>query len=415
MNLKDKLRSMQRHHNHSEKRHKHMHEFDVAEIAEQLGGEIVRFAGGHFIRINHSLSGTAAQGMRSVTNLAKIPGKSIAILAKNKVPASFSFRDAVFIDTETTGLAGGSGTYAFLVGIGYFSEENFVVEQLFMPELSHEASLLKYLDSRLANRTGLVSFNGKSYDIPLLTTRFIQNRIRSLLDLQPNFDVLHAARRIWKNDFGDCTLLTLENRLLGIERSGDVPGAEIPGIYMEYLKSKKPDNLINVIYHNRMDILSMAGIIQCLFELMHPQPGSRTEPVSREKRMASLLEATDEMASAIARYERLLKMGSLSPDDKLDALFTLSMIYKKRRNWEKAEKCWLQMINEVKFSILAAIELAKYYEHKKKDYQAAQNLVDRCLSIIDLRAMLATANQRELKDALIRRRDRLIKKMARIQ
>ncbi len=410
MNIKDKLRLLHNVPVRSHIKSGQQHSVDIPRIAGELGGEVTHFAGGTFIRIlkNHTLA--QKHGLCGLTGVREIPGKSIAILAKNKVSPDFSFKKALFIDTETTGLAGGSGTYAFLVGIGYFAENVFTTEQLFLPELCSELSLLSYLEAKLAKHSGLVSFNGKSYDIPLLTTRFIQNRVRSLIDLQPNFDVLHAARRVWKNDFGNCTLLTLEEKLLQIERKGDVPGEEIPQIYIDYLRSKKTGAVARVAYHNRMDILSMAAVIQQLYNLLiDPQKRPVVSP-AQEQRLASLLQMTNEIDAAAFRYENLLKNPHLTTDEKIDTLHSLALLHKKHKNRESAEKCWLQIIEHLRFSIPAAIELAKYYEHKMKNIPAALELTQRCLSVLNLREKMGHSCDEDFTQALTNRLLRLQKK-----
>ncbi|KAA3612630.1 MAG: hypothetical protein DWQ05_18435 [Calditrichaeota bacterium] len=413
MNTKEKLRQL-----HKSVQKKPVTKFvnnpvDYERTALELGGEVINLENGRFIRIIKKQKLSENYGTIKLNGVEKIPGATITILSKKKVDGHFSFHSALFIDTETTGLSGGSGTYAFLVGLGYFSDQHFVVEQLFMPGLNDEVSVLSYLENKLAEHSGLVSFNGKSYDIPLLTARFIQNRIRPSIDLHQNFDVLHASRRIWKNDFGDCTLITLENKLLNLARQGDVPGEEIPQIFMDYLQTNNTKQLKKVIYHNQMDIISMAAIIQILHQAIKQPEKSRMAVQPQEKRVAQLFKDNNEINPAIDRYKILIDSENISQEDKSDLLFDLGLLYKKTKRFQESEKVWLRQINEVEFSIRTAIELAKYYEHKEKNFLRASEFTNRSLDVLKIRQELGAVINPELHRALFKRRERLLKKIAR--
>ncbi|MCA9732815.1 MAG: ribonuclease H-like domain-containing protein [Deferribacteres bacterium] len=377
------------------------------QIAAALEGELLHTEKGSIIRVTSKVGYSEKMQDATLHETRKIKGQSAAILSKKKVDHGFSFESALFIDTETTGLSGSSGTYAFLVGIGYFKENNFCVEQLFMPGLGHESALLSYLEGLISNSTGIVTFNGKSYDIPLLTARFIQNRMRPTIDLLQHFDVLHAARRIWKNDFGNCSLINLEQNLLQIHREGDIPGEEIPAIYRDYLRSFETDQLSKVIYHNKMDIITMAtliGVLNATIDEHHPQFPLQNH---LSMRVVNLFQSTNESQKAIERIQALLEQDQLNKQEKSEHYYNLGMLHKRAQNWESAEKSWLASLNEGLFSIPPAIELAKYYEHKVKDLKKALNLTTRCMEFITIRSELGKKFDEELVFGLKKRKSRL--------
>lgn len=415
MNIKEKLRIL---HKTPEKLHTEsqaMHGPDYKYIANQLGGCLIESTHGDIIRIIKRVTFNEIAESAILQQVRDIPGKNAAILSKNKVEDNFSFRSALFIDTETTGLTGSSGTYAFLVGVGYFQLNEFVVELLFMPGLGDEQALLVYLENLLSERTGIVSYNGKSYDIPLLTARFIQNRMRPTIDLLQHFDVLHAARRIWKNDFGNCTLITLERNLLHIERDGDIPGDEIPEIYKTYLRTFETSQLKKVIYHNQMDIVSMAALIgilnQNLCELNNPPELSGQNHT--ETRIVNLLQSTNEAEQAITRMQIILEQKAVTDFERAEIRFNLGMLHKRRNEWLLAEKHWLELIEQLPFAIPPAIELAKYYEHRLKNYQKALELTNRCLDFIQVRVELGKNFEEDYVLALQKRKMRIEKKISR--
>ncbi|MFQ5630339.1 MAG: ribonuclease H-like domain-containing protein, partial [bacterium] len=233
---------------------------DVEALAAMLGGEVVENEFGSFILFRHTIPLTRRHGQIELSNFEAITGKTVSILSKKSVTEAFDLANAIYIDTETTGLAGGTGTYVFLIGAGYIKKDAFIIEQLFLPRLADEQAMLEYLNSLTAGRKGIVSFNGKSFDIPLILTRFIANRMNPLIDSHEHLDLLHAARRIWKNDFGNCRLGTLEASLMGFERFEDIPGEEIPYMYMEFLRYGKTERLTPVLSHNKLDIASLLAL-----------------------------------------------------------------------------------------------------------------------------------------------------------
>ena len=166
----------------------------------------------------------------------------------------------VFLDTETTGLAGGTGTCAFLIGIGTVEGMQFVVRQFFLRDYPEEKAVLRALAEVLESSDGLVTYNGKTFDVPLLETRYALARLKSPFARLLHLDALHPARRLWKLRLESCRLTDLESAVLGIGREGDVPGSEIPGIYFDYLRTGDARGLQPVFYHNALDIMTLAAL-----------------------------------------------------------------------------------------------------------------------------------------------------------
>ena len=173
----------------------------------------------------------------------------------------FELAQALFIDTETTGLAGGTGTYAFLIGCGWLEDGALRVEQYFMRDHADEPAMMAHLARLISRFDWTVSFNGKSFDLPLLRTRFIMNRTRTALDALGALDLLHAARRLWRHQLPRRDLGTLEREILGVQRELDVPSHEIPDIYFRYLRTGDASELVPVMAHNRQDMVSMAALL----------------------------------------------------------------------------------------------------------------------------------------------------------
>ena len=189
------------------------------------------------------------------------PVEMVAAWARDERIASTQSEAFAFLDTETTGLAAGSGTYAFLVGVGRFENDGFHLAQFFLRDPIEEPALLAALEEFLAPAKSMVTFNGKAFDIPILEARYITNAAPSPLNELAHIDMLHLARRIWKNRLPSRTLVYLEQHILRETRSeDDVPGWMIPGLYLDYIRSGDARPLKGVFYHNAMDILSMAAL-----------------------------------------------------------------------------------------------------------------------------------------------------------
>src|SRR5258708_7644427 len=188
-----------------------------------------------------------------------------AAFTQDRRLAGIDPRRCLFLDTETTGLNAGSGTLVFLTGVGMFTEDGFEVRQYFLRDPGEERAMLHALHELMTSYDALVTFNGRSFDMPMLSARFTVNRQPLRADRWPNLDLLHPARRLWKRRLESCRLASLEDSILGVRRTGqDVPGFLIPQLYYEYLQNGDARQMRRVIYHNLFDVLSMVTLATVL-------------------------------------------------------------------------------------------------------------------------------------------------------
>lgn len=291
----------------------------------------------------------------------------------------FDLQQALFLDTETTGLAGGTGTYAFLVGLGFFTPVHFVVRQLLMRDYNEEHALLYLLDQTLQEKSTVISFNGKTFDLPLLQTRFAISRLGlEGASGKRHVDLLHMSRRLWKRKLASCSLGSLETHILGVQRSDDIPGAEIPGRYFEFLQTGDGLLLQNIVEHNVLDILSMATLLYRLQTAAELSPEECDCPCEAES-LAQLTLAARNPRLAL-RY--LEAAGQLADDDQqyLRVLSQAAAVLKRLGEHEKAVLLWQKILKYSPEDLDASEELAKYYEHRKKDLDSARQITRRALA-----------------------------------
>jgi uncharacterized protein YprB with RNaseH-like and TPR domain len=184
----------------------------------------------------------------------------LALLALDPSLSGLDPRRALFLDTETTGLSKGAGTVAFLVGLARWKGPSLELEQLLLADFASEAAMLEHLKRRLDEASFVVSFNGKSFDLPLLRGRAVMARVGALPE-RPHLDLLHVARRIHGGRLGSTTLRALEEQVLGMTRVGDVAGEEVAACYFQWLRSSEPGELLPVVRHNALDVLSMVALV----------------------------------------------------------------------------------------------------------------------------------------------------------
>jgi len=279
-----------------------------------------------------------------------------------------------FLDTETSGLAGGTGTYAFLVGVGRFEGEAFRLAQFFMRDPSEEAALLEGLMDFLAPCAALVTFNGKAFDAPLLVTRYALHSIPVPFKEFIHLDLLPLARRLWRDRLPSRALKYLEENVLGAPRSTDeVPGYEIPYIYFDYLRTGDASPLKGVFYHNAMDIVALAALMNHMASILHAPFGGQVQHGLDYIALAKLYEDLDHQEEAARLYERGLQAG-VDEADFGAAVKRLSALQRRLGDLESAAALWQEAAAEG--HIYAHIELAKYFEHHRCDYTEALRWIE---------------------------------------
>jgi hypothetical protein len=275
----------------------------------------------------------------------------------------------VYLDTETTGLAGGTGTCAFLIGIGTLEGTQFVVRQFFLRDYPEEKAVLHALAEILDSFEGLVTYNGKTFDVPLLETRYALARLKSPFTRLLHLDALHPSRRLWRLRLETCKLTDLESAVLGIEREGDVAGSEIPGIYFDYLRSGDARGLQPVFYHNALDIMTLAAVT---VELARAMGDATTldSPVDLFS-LSRMFEFAGSREQSMETCQRALS-GGLPEEIEARALHQLGLQYKRQRKHELAVETWLELTRRASPLALEAFEeLAIHYEHHQRDPQGA--------------------------------------------
>ena len=294
---------------------------------------------------------------------------------REKLPEGLTCRDILFLDTETTGLSGSAGTLAFQVGIGYFTEEDFVVEQYLIRHYGQEAAMLKSLSTRLRRFRMLCTFNGATFDVPLLQSRYVMNRLDS--DVFPDFhaDVLYPARRLWKMRLKDCSLGHLENALLGIEREDDLPGALVPGVYFQYLKDGNFAPLQKILEHNQQDIVSLARLyFHLLNQIAHP------EQMAHPRDLLSLARSQSKSGEG----EKSLDNYRLLCDTPLRAQgwYALAVNAKRNGHYDEAIQDLEEMLQSGQNQVVALEALAKLWEHQKRDCVRAMDYTRQALLLL---------------------------------
>lgn len=287
----------------------------------------------------------------------------------------------VFLDTETSGLAGGTGTFAFLVGVGRYTPTGFHLAQFFMRDPIEEPALLLALEEFLAPCRTVVSFNGKAFDVPLLDTRYILQGWKSPFKDFSHIDLLHLARRLWRDRLPSRTLANLEVQILHASRTDEeIPGWMIPQIYFDYLRDGDARPLLRVFYHNAMDVVSLAALLNhtsLLLETPFSLPENENIDLAAIGRLMEDLGHTDR---AFKCYERCLQ-ANLPEDIFNDTLQRLSILHKRNNNYAEAIPLWEQAV--VRNQIYAYEELAKYYEHHALDLEKARKWTLEALTYLE--------------------------------
>ena len=285
--------------------------------------------------------------------------------------SQLDLRHAVFLDTETTGLAGGTGTYAFLVGLGYFEGNLFRLFQFFMRDYSEESAMLHHIAEVMSRLAGIVSFNGRAFDLPLLETRFVLSRLQPDLLKAPHLDLLFPARRIWRARLASCALSSLEQGVLGLSRDGrDVPGYLIPDMYFRYLQTRNAAEIHRVFYHNAQDILSLVALASHVCSFFHAPDSLASADGLDLLSIGKLYERRGLVSESEQTYRHALRRP-LPPTTRDAIIQQLSFLYKRLGRWHEAVELWETLRSSGQGSIEPHVELAKYYEHHARDYDQA--------------------------------------------
>jgi uncharacterized protein YprB with RNaseH-like and TPR domain len=368
-------------------------------VEEYLSGAEVETPHGRHFETERLYERHKRHGSLGIGDLHDLPENLLDAISANEVPR-FPCTRWAFLDTETTGLAGGSGTYAFLIGVGRITAEGFRLRQFFMRELGEEASLLHSLAEHLSQFDVLITYNGKAYDQPLLETRYRMSRARVPFSRMHHMDLLFGARRLWKLRFDSCRLVELETQILGVEREGDLPGELIPYVYFEYLRTKEAGKIVPILHHNATDIVTLACLTAIVpWAFQSPEDA----PISHGAEMVGLgrwLRAADRCDHALVLFRRAIKKG-LRDELLFRTMWDVALLEKKLGRLDAALAQLSELANCRNVYQPAALEeLAKHYEHREKNYAMALEFT-------------LTALQLQDSDSLLNRRSRLERRLAR--
>ena len=301
--------------------------------------------------------------------LSSFPLSLISQWANDPAIEKFNLSKFAFLDTETSGLSGGTGTYAFLVGIARFIDDHFVLKQFFMRDPAEEPALLEGIAHFIAPCESLVTFNGKSFDAPLLKTRYTLHATPCPFSDFSHLDLLPLARRLWRDRLESRALKYLEEHVLGLKRSSEeVPGYEIPWLYFDYLRTGDARPLVGVFYHNAMDVVAMAALLAHMNDMLQNPYEGKVQHGLDFIALGKLFEDLGHWDEAARLFERGLESQINEADFGL-AVKRLSILQKKRGDVGEAIRLWESAAE--RGHLYAFIELAKHYEHKVRDARSA--------------------------------------------
>ena len=344
-------------------------------VERTLGGEWRDDGGGRCFVVERRYESSTAYGHDTVGALSQrlAAAADEAPLMTGGAPARLPF---VFFDLETTGLSGGAGTHAFLVGCGWCEPDgSFVTRQFMLTRFADERLLLAAVSAELARAGAIVSFNGKSFDAPVLETRYLFHRLQWPGGRLPHLDVLHPARRFWRDEqeSSSCSLAALERQVLGARRVADVPGFEIPARYFQFIRSGDPRPLAAVLEHNRLDLLSLAGLTARLLQLVRCGPEA-----ARNARETLALGRVYARAGLDGRardaFERAAARASNGPI-RIEALRALALAWRRIRQYDEAASCWRALLDgscPPHIAREATEALAIHHEHRVRDLATAK-------------------------------------------
>jgi uncharacterized protein YprB with RNaseH-like and TPR domain len=373
-------------------------------LEELVEGMRVENERGEFFLVETSVHLDVRQGDVPLSRLHTLQPSTVGVLTAEPELDGFDLRQAVFLDTETTGLAGGAGTAAFLIGAGWVDGERFRVRQYFMRDYHEEGALLHALDAELARFGRLVTFNGKMFDVPLLDARFRLNRGRFPLAEALHLDLLHPARRLWKARLESCRLQSLEAELMGLRREGDIPGEEIPRVYFDWVRRRDARMLARVFDHNRQDIVSLAALAVLACQWVEE---GRAEDPRDVYSLARVLERARLYERSEAEYRRALALGPGALRG--PTLLRLAWRAKRAGEHQRAAGLWAEAGEAGEPE--GWRELAMHHEHRTRHLDAALAAAERGLRLVengrDVRSW-------HLAEGFRRRRDRLLRKQVRL-
>jgi uncharacterized protein YprB with RNaseH-like and TPR domain len=419
---------------------------EVAERAQQLGDPdaVSRIVGGEVFRNEYGEHVLVRRWYAEPESFSPKP-QALRLLAPEAAEELSDPEQWLFLDTETTGLAGGTGTYAFLVGVAWWDAGGLQVEQYFMRDFGEEHSLLLALAGRLAVKHVLVTFNGKTFDWPLLETRYRMTRAIETPALRAHLDLLHPARQLWRMRLPSVRLTELEKHVLGWDRGPDLWSQMIPQLYFDYLRGGAAEPLADVFRHNQHDLRGLAALAGKTLALLGEPEAAEGEALDLFG-LSRLLRRRGEVKPARQIYERAIQAGLPGELDRA-ARRELARLAKRERDFDRATELWNEIVGAdlrvrpetgqtnwsapttgavgarhvvplpnddgIDGALEAYEQLAIYYEHQAKEPERAASLTREALAALDQASRNGTLPPpvcRKLRGRLEHRLERLVRR-----
>ncbi|WP_409346915.1 ribonuclease H-like domain-containing protein [Paenibacillus sp. MBLB4367] len=379
------------------------------------GAQLFETENGSFVMRRTSYSLEHRHGRYWLKDIHKHAGELNAFLEDGQESAGPE--NLLFFDTETTGLGHGAGNVPFMLGLGYFEREAFVIEQMLMRNPAEEVAMLAYLETLLKRFTHLVSYNGRAFDWPIVKNRYVLNRMKQDSKQIGHLDFLYASRSLWRHTLPSCKLGKVEEEKLGFTRTDDVLGSLAPTLYFLYLAEKDPSVLKGVFEHNEHDILSLAGLAVLLSRRLNGLWSAERMEEEELYRLGLWLDKMGKSELSERAFGELLSR----PERESGRYWSgLAGYYKQKGEWTKAVKLWHRAADERTEQSMAGlepfIELAKYYEHRSKQFVEALRYAEEAQKLAWKRAALSRrdAKLKEVCDELRKRIERLREKQTRL-
>ncbi len=331
------------------------------------GAEILTEHGALWVE-QRTYPGEHRHGGYPLAALAALSADASALLGTPELGAR-----PAFLDTETTGLSGGAGTLAFLIGVGVWQKDHLALHLIFMRDPAEEAAALRYLAEILASATSLVTFNGLGFDVPILESRFVLNRLSPGWMALPHLDLLPVARQLWRDHLPSRRLIALEEEILAVARAEtDLPSWMIPGLYRQYLRTGDAREMARIFYHNRVDVLSLVTLLAHAGRML-TAPHEMSLAAAEWAGVGRMYDRAECEVDAFAAWERALsgETEELAPEVAARLWREMGLRYKRREAWPQALAIWQQWIDWLPDAVEPLVERAKYHEWTTHDLAAA--------------------------------------------